>query len=201
MAIPNAAQARVVWRSTIKPDFDMNILGVLMDPGFAVDQTMADNIGNAIAGAFNTSTWKTRVANSYSLDSIFVRDLRIDNLPELAAAITPVFGTNTGDEYAFHSAGVVTLRTALAGKSFRGRTYYGGVTETFVDGGTMLGTAYADLVTFARSIRTALEALVGVDGQGVISRLLQVITPIPTDASIVGRSGIMGTQRRRLERP
>jgi hypothetical protein len=30
---------------------------------------------------------------------------------------------------------------------------------------------------------------------------LQVITPIPTDASIVGRSGIMGTQRRRLERP
>jgi hypothetical protein len=58
-----------------------------------------------------------------------VRDLRTANLPEFESSPQDVPGTGTGDVLPLNVAACLTLRTALAGKSFRGRQYFSGFTE------------------------------------------------------------------------
>jgi hypothetical protein len=201
MAIANALRARVEWTSTQKQDIDMNVFGLVLTAGAVVDQTLADAVGTAVLNAYNNSTWDSRIATTYTLSGVFVRDLRTDNQAEIAAAITPAAGLSAQDEYAYNTAVVVTLRTGLAGRSFRGRMYLSGFTETAVDAGVLLPAAVTDALSYAQGLFNSFAVVGGIDNLGIISETLQLITPVPGLSSIVIRSGILGTQRRRQERP
>lgn len=200
MAIPGAIRARLVWSSSVLERSWQNVLGIEVTSGFAVDLSGAQLIGSTIRDAFTAGTFDAQLASSVTLDEVFVRDLREDFLPEFAAGIVPAPSSSVGDEYDFAAAAVITLRTGLAGRSFRGRVYLGGWTESVVSAGFLTQAAYDLGVDFVGDIHDGLAALTEVNGLGVISEVQNTITVVPGRSFIQGRSRVLGHQRRRLKR-
>lgn len=94
---------------------------------------------------------------------------------------------------------VHTLRTAAAGRSFRGRFYLGGIAASFLGTGnaswTSGGTPTAQQV--ADAVFAGFTVMGGSGGiWSVNSRKLEVLTPIQ---QVVARTQYLGTQRRRAE--
>jgi hypothetical protein len=152
--IPSGAQVRLLWN--INGQLGINVLGLVITGNPVFNQALADSFGSAIKGAFNTNL-AARLAPTASLVRVGVRDLRSPNLPEFRDTTTITPGTGTGDAMPGHIAAVVTLRTAGSGKSFRGRVYFGGFTETE---NTATGNASAAVGTSIVAFVTAIDAAV-----------------------------------------
>jgi len=117
----------------------------------------------ALAGRYNTST--TLVVGS--------RVLRIDVTPQPIIASTPrvVAGTDGGGAIPAQLANVVSWRTAIAGRSYRGRTYLGPFAASQLSGTVWISG-------LSTGIGTAAAALIAAGRIVVWSEKLQVATPI-----------------------
>jgi hypothetical protein len=123
--------------------------------GLTVDVTLA----NAIMTALSTQ-WGAHLAafckTTTGFGAVALRDLRNASAAEVVSTSAAVQGTDTTDNLPLSIAAVVTLRTAKAGRSFRGRSYLPMFTEA-ANGpnGHMLATFKTQLDAFATAMLTA----------------------------------------------
>jgi len=137
---------------------------------------------------------KPILSNSYVLTSIKATSLILSTGPQFIKSFsTGHQGDLTGEQVAGNAAVCISWRTASIGRSFRGRTYLGGLDAAATD------TAQVISSSFASAVATAANALItAVGGAGgalcVLSRfalgvarvagLLSEITAIIVDTKI-----------------
>lgn len=111
-----------------------NVLGVTGTtalPNF--DQALADTLFNTLRADPSMTAYMSFMASTTILESLSIRSLNTANQPLFTSTGTPLGGAATGDPLPLSVASCVTLRTALAGKRFRGRMYLSGWSETSND--------------------------------------------------------------------
>jgi hypothetical protein len=124
LVLPTAVQVRLHWSWNGVLGF--NVLAGIVGGGYSNSQAHADALGAAVLGRFTSSGLKALCATTTSLLAAGIRDLQAPNRAEFVSTASAVPGTGSGDPLPNELAAVVTLRTALAGKSFRGRAYFSG---------------------------------------------------------------------------
>lgn len=174
MVVPAGAEVTLYF--TINGNLAINRLGALITGTPVFNQALADVLGSGIK-----STWTTNLgglcATTTALVRIGVRDLRNDNLPEFRDTGASVAGVGVGEPLPGSVAFVLTLRTAVTGKSGRGRIYLGGFTEAQNGpNGTALGAVQTGAINFVNGVDTNLQ------GSGL---KLAVVTRPQPDVRIV----------------
>lgn len=177
----------------------VNVLGVVNAGNVAITQALTNTIGTAIKSALTSSAYGTKVATVVSLANIGLRDIRTANQPEFLDSGAAVAGTAAGDLLPPAVSFCVTLRTAFAGRSFRGRCYLWGYTEASnnATGGLVAATAEVAFVTAIKSALVASSLDLGVLSRpGVHSNgpSAGFVTPVTT---VIARDLVFDTQRRR----
>lgn len=136
-----------------------------------------------------------------SLVGIKMTDMTLDIAPVVNYATgLPLSGLNAGASLPNNCALVLTKRTILRGRSYRGRIYHPGLKETEVTGNTVLAAqvtgyvnAYSQLLSFTTA--TATWKMV------VVSRFANK-NPRPTgevtEVTSIDSDGTVDSQRRRL---
>lgn len=131
MPTPNMFRLNIIWqRSTV--DAAVNVMHYDLNDGVPLglsEQDLADVFADAVGTAFAIlnagTTASSLMHNTWSIDRITLRDMRIPNQPEYTSTVAQT-GLNTGANLPSANAVVGTLRTALAGRSYRGRVYVPG---------------------------------------------------------------------------
>lgn len=158
LVIPNAAIAKLNWSQLSRTYQNvLGLLGVAALP--TIDQTLANNLMTDAAAAFASSGLNTHMNNATALQSVSIRDISAANRFEFVSTQASVPGTLVTEPLPLNVASVVTLRTAGAGRSFRGRVYFGGFTETENDGtGRAIAAVNTVTVAFLNALNTAWQA-------------------------------------------
>lgn len=122
-------EVTLVWQLA-GDDHAVNVLHYLVPPTYDVTGDTTGALAALVGAAFDAGvvSYKDLVANNFVLARIEVRDLREPNLPVFIGAIASI-GLAAADPLPASTAYVVTLRTAKAGRSFRGRVYLPGWAE------------------------------------------------------------------------
>lgn len=198
LVVANAAQLRLIW-SLGGQLYAINVMGVVNTGNIAITQALTNTLGTGIKAALTSSGHGAELHTTVALANVGLRDIRTANTAEFIDTGGATAGTSATDVLPLQTALCVTLRTALAGRSFRGRTYLCGYTEaTNTAAGVKSSTTSA--VTFITNIKSNLVT-VGLD-LGVLSRpRVAPLTPsagfITVVTSIVARDAVWDTQRRR----
>lgn len=209
MVVPLGVQVRLIWNvgTTLVGN---NVLGAVKLSATTIDQAFANTLGAAIKAGYVSSGLASRQATNWNLSKVGVRDVSTANLAEFVDAAGPQAGTLAAAQTTpFHTAFVVTLRTAKAGKRYRGRVFLPGVAEESVNGAALDALHAADYVDFITAIDAAMTAS-GLDF-AVLSRPVYQKDPLGNEVlirpgegtpvtSILKRNDVASTQRRRLSR-
>jgi hypothetical protein len=157
LVLANAVQVRLHW--SFNGILGFNVLAGSVGGGYVNSQAHANALGTAVLGHFTSSGLAALMATTTSLLHVGIRDLRVANQVEYVSAAAAVPGTGAGNPLPNELAAVVTLRTAQAGKSFRGRAYFGGaiVGENTAAGQIAAGFNTA-LATFMTNVQTDMTA-------------------------------------------
>lgn len=200
LVVANAAQMRLIW-SLGGQLYALNVMGVVNSGSVAITQALTNTIGTAIKAALTSTGHGSALHTTVALANIGLRDIRTANTAEFLDTGGAVAGTMTGDLLPPQVALCITLRTAQAGRSFRGRVYLEGFGEgANAVGGVAPGAITAPAVAFVVAIQNALVA--SSLNLGVLSRPAPQL-PVPRAGfitpvtSIVARDGVWDTQRRR----
>lgn len=210
IVIAGAAQVRIYYSQT-GVRF-INAVGAIGSPASGVNQALADALDAAIKTAFTSSGFAGTCATALSLTQVGIRSLNAPNLAEFVGAAAAVPGTGTGDPLSRSTTGVVTLRTAQAGKSYRGRLYLPPQTEanndSFGNQVTAAGTAANAFVTGIRNALSASGLTCAILSPALPERLNHAGQTLPAKpgfaTAVVSnqvRNSNWGTQRRRVHRP
>jgi hypothetical protein len=197
--IANTVEVRLLW--ALAGNGAINVLHAT-SPTVPVNQALANTLGAAIKSAF-TANLGPMFNSGSGLIRVGVRDLRIEHAAEFLDAGTSVVGSGVGDSLPSQVALCITLRTASAGKSFRGRVYLGGFIETENDAaGTALTVVSTTFAVASRPAErtTLVETTFHNDG----TTSTRTVTQSPARAggstpvtSISSRNSQWETQRRR----
>lgn len=191
LVIPGAVQVRMHW--TMNGANAFNVLGGSVGGGFANSQAIADALDTAVKGHLTSSGLAALLATTTSLISVGIRDIRAANEVEFVGTAAAVAGTGGGNPLPNEVAATYTLRTANAGKSFRGRVYLGGfIVGENTAAGQITAGLNATAVSFLQSVQTDMAA------QGITLSVLsrKLLRPTPVTA-IVARDTLWDSQRRR----
>lgn len=181
LVLANAVQVRLIWQCASKSV--SNVLAGQVGGGYTNSQVHADALGVDVLADFTSSGLKALMADSTYLVGVGIRDLRTANQVEYISTATEVIGTGAGDPLPNELAAVVTLRTALAGKRYRGRVYFSGANEAQNSGtGTIEGAFNTAIVTFM----TNVQADMGTQGitLSVLSRPTYLNLAPPADTMV-----------------
>lgn len=148
---------KIVWSGPTRTW--LNVLGFKATGTFpTVDQAFANFVHSTVGAAANSSGLTGHLASTVIFERVLVRSLNSPAQAEISSTGTPLAGGGTGDVLPLNVASCVTLRTALAGKSFRGRTYISGFAESENDAGGRITTAANNAAAaFITAINTALN--------------------------------------------
>lgn len=149
--IPSTVEVRLLW--TFAGQGGINVLHGIVGTGFVANQSVTNTLATAIKGAV-TANLATLMPANCSLVRVGLRDLRTPNQAEFIDANAAVVGSAVTDPLPPQTSLCVTLRTALSGKSFRGRVYLGGFSEATSD---VVGTANSATSTAAVAFLTAVS--------------------------------------------
>lgn len=211
IVIPTCIQVRVAWTlPNTKTVF--NVMHASVAGGFSATAPVAEAIRAAIVASAAWTAYKANVNSGVNLAFVDLRDQRSANLPlvQSTGAATP--GTGAGTALPPGDACVVTLRTANAGRGFRGRVYLPGLDSTALAAGGVLA---AGTVTNTQSFVQAIQA--ALTGQSMTMAIAQPARQaytsnrtnrvfvaraanMQTVTSIVTRNNIVDHQRRRAGR-
>lgn len=204
LVVPNTVQVRLIWRAG-GVDYAVNVIHFRNSNSIAVDQALATGIASDVATAWGLAGGGSGggvINSSTAIDRVTVRNIAVANQPEFSATVTGAAGAGTTDILPRQVALVVTLRTALAGRSFRGRVYVPGFHELANDS---TGRATTAARTFAEGLILNIRQQLSVRGllMGVVStrangapRPTNIITDVTTGGVVV-RDGTWDNQRRR----
>lgn len=162
---------------------------------------------SALGTAIGTATLSTNVLqlldSEVTLDKVVLTDHRTEGAPQVEVDLSGKAGTVAGDIAPRKLAIVATLRTALRGRSYRGRVYVSGLAEGNLENGVWSASSLAEVDEWLTLIGNN-AASEGFDW-GVLSRVHNGVERasglITTITSVEMRSAIPGTQNRRLQRP
>lgn len=184
------------WNSAVQGTYTNHLW--FRRPSFTPEEVdeLLDAVEEAVPGA--DFTW---VAGNAGL----IRLRAVDERTEGAAQVIREIGRSGaagGDGTSQNVALVLTLRTAMRGRAYRGRIYVGGLAETLVANGMVDEIPANAAVSFFQDIRNnALAAgwLMGVRSGYLngVKRPSAVVTPV---IAIQFRNRIVGSQRRRVRR-
>ena len=192
LVVPNAALLRIIWTQGGVPSA-VNVYGVDNAAPVAITQALTNTIGAAIKAAFTSSGLAARIAVPVACAQIGLRDISQPNMAEFLEAAAAVPGTNAGEQLPLNVSLCVTLRTAFAGRSFRGRSYIWGFTEADNSAG---GVASATAQTTAKAWVDAIETALAAQNLhlAVVSRVRSVRNRV---TSTQVRDGVWDTIRKR----
>lgn len=210
LVIPNAFQCRMIW-TLANGRTVFNVLHGIVSAGVVADTALAQAIYASLIASASWTAWKALINTGNSLAGIDLRDLRTANMPLVQSTGAAVAGTGAGGAIPPGDAFCVTLRTAGAGRSFRGRVYLPGLDFSALAAG---GVAAAGTMTAAVNFITALQTAMNASGvemavanpqraaytspKGTVhvarAAAMQPVT------GIVARNNIMDHQRRRAGR-
>jgi hypothetical protein len=180
----------------------------------SMSQTLADGIAAVFATARSSSGLTGLLWTGWSLTSAVFTELSTQTGLQFTSAVANGVGTSSADPLPAQNAALINWHTALRGRSYRGRTFVPGFTETDSGGGltstlvTAL-TSYAgdlisginsylagsgDLVVVSRFSGTHLES--GPGGQ-LLRRPTPRVTGLSTPITIATVDNAWKTQRRR----
>jgi hypothetical protein len=126
MVVANAVQVRLRW--LVQTETAFNVLNFRATSAVVVNQALADQVGTQVKLAF-AAQWAAHTATGNSLQKVGIRDLRVASSAEFVDSGSASAGGAAADSLPPQNAVVVTLRTAKAGRSFRGRVYLPGLSE------------------------------------------------------------------------
>jgi hypothetical protein len=200
LVVPNTVQVRLIWTVTGTP-FAVNVLHFRNVTGVVVNQVLADNIATEIETAWGLAVGVSGNINSATgITRVDIRNLDEPSQPEYSGTVTGAVGNGSAEMLPKQVSLVATLRTALAGRSYRGRVYVPGFTESANSaGGVASVTAMSiaeGLVGNIRSGMAGLDLLMGVVSTRFngAPRLINVITDV---VSVQVRDNQWDNQRRR----
>ena len=195
LVVSNAVLVRLIWSAGGVP-FAVNVLGGRKISATTIDQGFANTLGSAIKGAISAVALVPQLHTSVALMSVGVRDISAAARPEFIDAGTAVNGTGTGNLLPPQVAICCTLRTALAGKSFRGRYYQAGMP---VGANSATGTILAAASTPVRDFISALR-ITHFPSNGLALAVISRKNAVATDVTLEQvRDAQWDTQRRRAE--
>lgn len=192
LVIPDTVRVNIVWANS-GVDYAVNVLHYIVPGAQVVTAATATDLATDIATPFVSGALDTWIADQISIARITVRDIRTANQPEYSSTVSAA-GLSSTDMLPPGTSLVATFRTALAGRSYRGRFYMPGWAET---ANTAAGTADAGAVG---DLETWLQAIssVTVEGNawalGVMSTVLGETNPV---TAIEVRDSVWDSQRRR----
>jgi hypothetical protein len=202
MTTGDLARVNVMYTDTQRTLTFENVFGFIAKGGSAT----LSNLGSAFQTALikNTSGGLLyAMVPVVTCDQLIVRDVNPGTAAEVELDFTAVAGGIVGgDPLPPQSAGVITWRTGFAGRSFRGRTYLPGVSESDSTDGT-LSSGY---LTRLGTIITQMLAVFGPSGSdtnwqfAVISEVsagAPRVPPIGTAVTAGVQRPFVQTQRRR----
>lgn len=194
LVVPSTVEARIIWNfNTIARA--INVFHFIVPGGYVVDQAAVNALSTRIveADAFGATSLKSVRAPQWNLNVVGLRDIRTANRPEFLT--TPnVPGTSSGESLPPTVCLCVTTRTALAGKSFRGRVYLPGWTEADNSINAVASTAaQGAAVQFINRLRTQCNSVLGIQ-MAVTSRTLGQSNAINNEQV---RDNVWDVQRRR----
>lgn len=158
VVIPNAMTMTLNWSGETRTW--SNVIGCMGAPTLpTIDQTLANALMTALGSQANFVVLLGQLAPTVVLESVSIRDISAPNRAEFTSTSTPLAGGGTGDPLPLNVASCVTLRTAGAGKRFRGRIYFSGFTEAANDAtGRMSTAAFNASTSGAQGIFAAVAA-------------------------------------------
>lgn len=146
------------------------------------------------------NTIKTNFSDEIALTSITAHNLDVANGEKITQPVTPVIpGGSANAAVPNNVAIVLTMNTALTGRSFRGRAYHAGLTRAAVTGNnidtTLAASILTDYIQLTANLAVANAVLVVASFQtGGAPRAEGVATPVQSFAV----NTRIDTQRRRL---
>lgn len=189
--ITGTYEIRIVWALS-GTDWALNVLHAQLPGGESVNAGLAAAWATDLNALHDSSGLAALQPATISIDRVGVRDLRTANQPLHEADVSSA-GTGAGDLLVRAASIVVTMRTNLAGRSFRGRSYVPGFNEAQNGAdGTIAPAASAAAAAWIAGIRTAATAR----GHtlAVASVKLGISTPV---TSQLVRDNVWDVQRRR----
>ena len=120
-------------------------------------------MANAILSGLSTgASWTAMasfLASTTGLASLTQRDLNVPNQPVLANSAGGAPGTSASPALPNETAVVITLRTAKAGRAFRGRVYVPGwATNALGTGNVIAAACVTDINAWANTIPTVFQS-------------------------------------------
>lgn len=195
---PNCVQLEMVmlWNSQVV----QNVFHYVKSAPWDVDsmEELGDGFVGAIAAGFDTL-----VSDTLSVTSLRITDLSAQNAPSIEYGTgLPIAGEAVSPSLPNSVTCVVSKRTQLRGRSFRGRIYHCGLVESQVTG-NVLGTGVAAaLVAFYSSLNPInLPTITDEAIMVVLSRFSEGsprATGLATPVNSFTCDGIIDSQRRRL---
>jgi len=117
-----------------------------IDVGHSVTHTDLTGVF-AVIDAWVTSSLKYSQVSALSYETIVVKDMSVENGEELVYVPTTLAGAIGTAPMPNSTAAVASLRTALTGKNYRGRTYLGGLAQAALEDSTHLKVSSALTIT------------------------------------------------------
>lgn len=207
---PNTLKVLIHWTFEGRPQ--LNVMHMLYTPAGPLNPNIAETIYEPISAAWvNPGGLRPLSATVLSLTGVGVIDLRSANNPEISSTSPAVPGTGTGAPMPEQVSAVITHRTALTGRSHRGRTYLFGFTPAAMAAdGTISDATNTGVVNFMAGVNSGIGAAGG--QLAILSPALPVrpskpggelpakpfeITPVTTSLL---RDRLWDTNRRRTDR-
>jgi hypothetical protein len=211
LQVNNAGLLRVIWSLGGTP-FAVNVYGFSGTLAAPPTPALASSIATAMATRYGTSGLPAMQHTSVSCTAIGIRDIHRPSSPEIPGTFTPFSGTGTGNLLPLQVSFCTTIRTAKAGRSFRGRSYIPGFAAAAND---IAGHPVATVRSACQTWVTNIDASLADNGYqlAVISRPVWMEVDPPTIpptftliregaandmTTVEGRDLIWDTQRRRL---
>lgn len=209
VVIPNCVMVRLEWL-TPSSRLIFNILHTIVAPGFVANVAVANALQTAIGGHLVTSGLAAFMPAATSFANVGLRDLRAANLPLVEGTGAGTAGTSASGAFPANVALVCTLRTAQAGRAFRGRVYIPNwATNAAVAAGTASAAAQTAVETFMANViadlaASAMTLCIAQPARAQYTTAKGRVIParaantVPVAAALV-RNGLFDSQRRRNE--
>lgn len=158
LVLPGCVLIRLIWTRGGE-DTAVNVIGAENPGSEPVDQALATALGTAIKASFVSSVQVNNVPTNWALARITIRNIDVEDQAEIPSVGAPQAGANVNHSLPPQVALCVTLRTAKAGPSFRGRVYIPGWSEDTNDvNGFCLAAAAEQARLFVDNIKDDLGA-------------------------------------------
>jgi hypothetical protein len=199
IAIPETAQVTMVYTGPNQNRM-VNVYHFIR-PTLGWDPDALGDLGEALL-AWENDTAKAQRSQEITCIGVECRDLSIQNsFVVTVAAIPPIAGTRGSPVLPANVTLAVSLRTPFAGRSFRGRTYWIGLSEGSVQGDFVIPAVAQGILAAVRElvedVPQALNAQLAVVSRysNGAPRGVGIATPVTAVTLVDAR---VDTQRRRL---